>query len=98
MLKRGCEFTANQVFRDDRSRCLLIQISHDAESYILGNIYAQTQDFPAEQVGLMDYLEDGVMELEASNILVDGDFNLYLDRAASCAGKISPGKHLQRKG
>lgn len=56
MLKRGCKVNINLVLHDDRGRCILADNAQETESYILGNIYTPTQNFPAEQLSLMNFL------------------------------------------
>lgn len=60
LVKRGSEF--NTIGWDDSGRCLLIKVTNDAESYVLGNVYAPTQDHVGDQMNTANFLEDSVLE------------------------------------
>lgn len=79
LAKRGCEFVITRQAADEEGRCLVAKFTKDNESYIVANVYAPTQDFPAQQATLIDYLEDLILESGEYNILVGGDLNLCLN-------------------
>lgn len=85
LLQRNTDIQVTKTFNDDQGRLLLLQIQKEGIPYVVGNVYAPTQDHPNEQLHLMDLLEEQVSLLQPQNILIGGDFNVtmdpYLDRS-----------------
>lgn len=63
---------------DLEGRFLLLDISDSSASYLVGSVYAPTQDKPREQSLFLDYLEEALDEMENPDILLGGDFNCIL--------------------
>lgn len=57
----------------------MFTITIENESTVVANVYAPTQDHSAQQMELIDLLEDKIMSLESDHIVLGGDFNLCMD-------------------
>lgn len=68
-----------EVASDERGRLLILQVEKEGSTYVLGNIYAPTQECLEEQIQLIDSLEDEISKLNPQNIIIGGDFNICMD-------------------
>lgn len=101
LVRKGSEYAIDEIAADPEGRVLLLKITKDQESFLLGNVYAPTQDHPGEQAEFIDSLEEMVVESGEPSILLGGDFNLCLntslDRASSQTGMTNRGaQHKER--
>lgn len=79
MMARDSQFTVQEVKKDNDGRVIILKLARGTEVFVVANIYAPTQDHPEAQVKLTDWVEEKIAELNPSNILLGGDFNLSLN-------------------
>ena len=66
------------MIKDEEGRYLILHIEYDNEEYVLGNIYAPTRNFEQNQIQVLDNFINHLNEIQVSNIILGGDWNLYL--------------------
>lgn len=93
LIPRDSNFVVNQEVRNNNGRLLIIKASRDEQCVVLGNIYAPTQDHPQEQSELINLIKDELIDIEATDIVLGGDFNICmseeLDRSKGRAQNMS---------
>lgn len=90
LLPRNSDIKILQQIKDQQGRLLILQIERDGEGFTLANVYAPTQDHVQEQMELIDLLEQNIIDLNPSNIILGGDFNLCTDPSLDKASLHSP--------
>lgn len=78
LFQKGTDLTISTVFADEQGRLLILKIDKGQNSFVLANIYAPTQDQGADQLALIDTLEEEVCKAAPHNIIIGGDFNLCM--------------------
>lgn len=73
LVRKGWEYAVDEIKTDPDGRVLLLKISKDQVTFLLGNIYAPTQDLPEEQAEFIDSLEEMIVDSGEPNILLGGD-------------------------
>ncbi len=64
---------------DPEGRYIIADIEYFNVNYIIGNIYAPTQDKEKEQIVLIDLLSNILAGIDAANIVFGGDFNIIMN-------------------
>lgn len=81
LFDRSLSFKILNQWHDEEGRILGLDLELAGVVYSLINIYAPTQDRPKEQVAVLNRLEQFLTEMDASNIIIGGDFNCLLNPA-----------------
>ena len=79
ILPKGFNGECEHIYSDLNGRILIIKLSIDKVEYIVANIYAPVSSYEQEQMELTAKL---ITELEPymhSNLIIVGDWNVYLD-------------------
>lgn len=63
--------------KDDDGRYLILHIKYGDEDYVIGNMYAPTRNFEQSQIETLNKFIDHLNEIQVSNIILAGDWNLY---------------------
>ena len=63
---------------DINGRFLILHIRYENEDYVLANMYAPCRNFENNQIETLDNFIDHLNEIQVSNIILGGDWNLYL--------------------
>lgn len=63
---------------DNQGRFIILHVEREGHSFVLGNIYAPTQDHPQEQIQMINNLEDELIASGAVDIILGGDFNICM--------------------
>lgn len=79
LISRNFQHAVNQVVTDEEGRFLVMDITTDQKTYVVGNAYAPTADSPDEQDSFMDQLEKTINDFNPINIIIGGDLNTALD-------------------
>ena len=81
LFKRGLDVNVGRISVDPMGQYVImhIYISVEDENYCLGNIYAPTQQYEAEQIETLNKIEKILVEGDSENILLGADFNIQLD-------------------
>lgn len=79
LLDRNPPYKVVREVRDKNGRILLLQLSTDEASFVIGSLYAPTADAPEEQGSFMDTLEDFLADLSPVKVILGGDLNVALD-------------------
>ena len=79
LIPHKLNITINDKITDSEGRLIILNINYDSCKYILCNVYFPTRDHKTEQNNFMKILQDHLSPFENDNLLVGGDFNLYLD-------------------
>jgi exonuclease III len=64
---------------DDNGRIIIIKLKFNNDIYILSNVYAPTRDHKAQQLKFITELQQMITPYQNENLLIGGDFNLYLN-------------------
>lgn len=75
---RNSPFKISDISKDDQGRFIVLQVDREGESIVLANIYAPTQDHPQEQIRMVNHLEEKLLGLELTNLILGGDFNVCM--------------------
>lgn len=94
LMARDSPFTVKEIRQDGDGRSILLKLERGKESFVLGNVYAPTQDHPDAQVELMDWLEEQISEMGPANILLGGDFNVWVNPDMNKNGSRAPATRL----
>ena len=65
---------------DNEGRLIILKLKINTEIFILCNIYAPTRDNKAAQISFIKNLKNFISPYENENIILGGDFNLYLNK------------------
>lgn len=79
LFARGLDFKLLFQMADLEGRYLIIKIEIEGRTATLINIYAPTQNFPAEQIQLIDKIEECLSDFEIQNAFMAGDLNIQLN-------------------
>lgn len=79
LFARDLNFTILHQRADLEGRYILLKIQIDGKTATLVNIYAPTQNYPSEQIQLMDTIEDLLSDFEVQHAFFTGDLNIQLD-------------------
>jgi exonuclease III len=74
---------------DDNGRILIIKIKINNEIFILCNTYSPTKDHRAEQIKFIKEFKNYISKYENLNIVIGGDFNIYLNPKLDKSDKMS---------
>lgn len=91
LFKRGFNPTVSNVVKDPEGRFLIMQIVVEGESLTLINVYAPTQSEGTEQSNFLENLNSTIDDLEISDVLMGGDFNIHIHQNS---GQSARGSHL----
>ena len=69
----------NQCLKDNEGGLIVVDIDIAGQNMIIGNIYAPTQDNEDEQIMLIEQLNVMLNNFQDRNIILGGDFNVYID-------------------
>lgn len=83
LFARGIDFKLLFQSADIEGRYLLLNIEIDGQTATLINIYAPTQNYPQEQIQLMDTIEDQLSDFQVQKAFFAGDLNIQLHQEHS---------------
>jgi len=64
---------------DDEGRYIILKVKIETQIFILCNVYAPTREYKLQQINFTKNLKSALLPFENENLLVGGDFNLYLN-------------------
>ena len=65
--------------QDNASRLLVINCKIENNIFILINVYCPTKDDHKSQCQFLNIVKDMIEEYGSENLIIEGDFNTYLD-------------------
>ena len=80
LLPSDCDFEICNIISDSEGRKLCLELKFDNELFCIQNIYAPTQDHVDEQLQFFKSLKNDIEENQDKNLIIGGDFNLYMTR------------------
>lgn len=87
LFPRNSDLQVLQRFQDSKGRLLILEVKKGDSSFVIGNIYAPTQENLEEQLVTMDLLEEQVLKMDPLNIVIGGDFNMTMDGNLDRSGR-----------
>lgn len=79
LVSRKMSNLSPKISTDDNGRIICMDVEIEHTTYTLGSFYAPTQDRPADQVSALDDLEHILENSNASNYIIAGDFNCFMN-------------------
>lgn len=79
MCDRNLSFTTTKRLQDESGRILALDLHIANTTYSIISLYAPTQDKLQEQVETLEKVEQMLMEMDTSNIIIGGDFNCIMN-------------------
>ena len=73
------DYDVQDKITDNEGRLLILKIKINNSIYILCNIYAPTRDNKLAQNNFITFLKNTINQFDNENIIIGGDFNLYLN-------------------
>ena len=89
MIPRHLDHNIEDKIDNDNGRILIIKIKIYSEVFILCNAYAPTRDKKTEQIKFIKELKNYLLQYEHHNIIIAGDFNIYLNSKLDKLDKMS---------
>lgn len=75
LVSRTLPFQLIKRISDEDGRLLCLDLEIEEVVYTLASVYAPTQDKAKEQIGFVETIEETLMQLQATNIILGGDYN-----------------------
>lgn len=79
LLPPSIDFNIEDKYMDNDGRVIILKIKINTELFILCNVYAPTRDHKSEQIKFIKELKNYLTIYQNHNIIIGGDFNLYLN-------------------
>ena len=79
LIHNEIEVKIHQQIIDKDGRYIILDIEFDGTRYTIGNFYAPTRDNEKDQIRNLEIFKNAIATLDSTNIILGGDFNLYLD-------------------
>ena len=77
--KLASTISVKNIIKDNYSRLILMECEIQNTSCIIVTVYFPTKDKPNEQVMLLEYIRQLLMNYSGHNIIIGGDFNTCLN-------------------
>ena len=87
LLPRQFAGTFQRMICDDDGRIVGIQFTLDGETFAVVGIYAPAVDVQREKVNFLENLKDSLEDFMIDNMILCGDFNIYLGPLDAEVGK-----------
>ena len=77
--KLASNLCVQNIIKDNYGRLILIECEIQNTSHIIVTVYFATKDKPHEQVMLLEYIRQLLMNYSGQNIIIGGDLNTCLN-------------------
>ena len=77
--KLASTISVKNIIKDNYGRLILMECEIQNTSCIIVTVYFPTKDKPNEQVMLLEYIRQLLMNYSGHNIIIGGDFNTCLN-------------------
>lgn len=78
LIPRNSSFKLLHQTCDNQGRFIILQAEKEGYKFVLGNIYAPTQDHPQEQIQMINNIEDLLITTGSVDMILGGDFNICM--------------------
>lgn len=95
LFPKNSDIQVSKHFNDPDGWVLILQIQKKDSNYVIGNVYAPTQDHPEDQIDLIDRIEEEITKMDPQDIIVGGDLNLCMDRSLDRAVQNHRGQQTE---
>ena len=89
MIPHNLEHNIEDTKHNDAGWIFIIKIKINTEVFVLCNIYAPTRDNKTLQIKFIKELKNYLTQYEHHNIIIGGDFNIYLNSNMDKSDKMS---------
>jgi exonuclease III len=79
LFPKNLDYNIDNINTDSNGRLILIKIKINETLYNICNIYIPTRDHKRDQIAFANLLKEKLSSLDQYNLLIGGDFNLYLN-------------------
>ena len=79
LIHNSVDIDVNGSSVDCNGRFVILDINFQGDRYVIGNLYAPTRDNEREQIIVFEQFKQKIIALDCENIIIAGDFNLYME-------------------